>query len=99
MDLSAWEVMWNRSAFEQAPRPVNTNPFVSAIGTYDLSTQAYFITWASQIKGGGFNGVTGYGHLEGTVVPVPAAVWLLGSGLRMRRETEGTWHTEVPSIY
>ena len=81
MDLSAWEVMWNGSAFEQGPRPVNTGPFVPATGTYDLSTQAYSVTWASQINGGPFNGVTTYWHLEGTVVPVPGAAWLLGSGL------------------
>ena len=81
MDLSSWEVMWNGNAFEQGPRPLNTGAFVPAVGTYDLATSAYSLTWNSQIKGGPFNGVTGYWHLEGTVVPVPAAVWLLGSGL------------------
>ena len=81
MDLSAWEVMWNGSAFEQGPRPVNTGPFVPATGTYDLSTHAYSATWLSQINGGPFNGINGYWHIEGTVVPVPGAAWLLGSGL------------------
>ena len=81
VDLSAWEVMWNGSAFEQGPRPINTGPFVLATGTYDISTHAYALSWASQINGGPFNGVTGYWHLEGTMVPVPAAVWLLASGL------------------
>lgn len=81
VDLSAWEVMWNGSAFEQGPRPLNTGPFVAATGTYDLLTHAYSLSWASQINGGPFNGVTGYWHLEGTMVPVPAAIWLLASGL------------------
>lgn len=83
MDLSGWEVMWNGSAFEQGPRPSNLGGFVPAVGTYDLSTKAYSITWQSQIKGGPFNNINGYWHLSGTVstVPVPAAGWLLGSGL------------------
>lgn len=81
VELSSWEVMWNGSAFEQGPRPVNTGPFILATGTYDLVTHAYSLGWTSQISGGPFNGVTAYWYLEGTVVPVPAAVWLFGSGL------------------
>ncbi|HQU17351.1 MAG TPA: PEP-CTERM sorting domain-containing protein [Gammaproteobacteria bacterium] len=70
MTLDAWEVMWNGSAFEQGPRPSNSGPFVPAVGTYDLSSHAYAVTWASQIKNGPFNGVTGYWHLSGVVEPV-----------------------------
>ena len=83
VDLSSWEVMWNGSAFQQGPRPVNTGPFVPAVGTYNTATHAYSVTWASQISGGPFNGIITHWHLEGTVVPVPLAgsVWLLGSGL------------------
>ena len=81
VDLSSWEVMWNGSAFEQGPRPSNLGGFVPAVGTYDLATHAYSLTWLSQIKGGPFNGVNAYWHLDGTVVPLPASVWLLGSGL------------------
>jgi hypothetical protein len=81
VELSSWEVMWNGSAFEQGPRPIKSGSFVLATGTYDVVTHAYVLGWASQINGGPFNGVTGYWHLEGTVVPVPAAVWLFGSGL------------------
>ncbi len=85
-DLSAWEVMWNGSSFEQGPRPKNTGPFVLADGSYNLLTQGYVLDWTSQIKGGPFNGVPAKWHLEGIVknvpaVPVPAAIWLFGSGL------------------
>lgn len=81
-DLSSWEVFWNGSSFQQGPRPVNTGPFTMATGTLDTSTGRYELHWSSQIYQGPFNGVTGYWHIEGThVVPVPAAVWLFGSGL------------------
>lgn len=82
VDLSSWEVFWNGSSFQQGPRPVNTGPFTMATGTLDISTGHYELSWASQIYQGPFNGVTGYWHIEGThAVPVPAAVWLFGSGL------------------
>lgn len=82
-DLSALEVYWNGSVFQQGPRPSNSGPFTMAMGTIDLADNSYSLSWASQIKQGPFNGVTGFWHLEGTLraVPVPAAVWLLGSGL------------------
>lgn len=83
VDLSAWEVMWNGSAFEQGPRPDQFGPFVLALGTYDTVTGAYVLDWDSQINGGPFNSVVASWHLEGVVstIPVPAAVWLFGSGL------------------
>lgn len=46
-------------------------------GTFDISWQSAFLTAP-------FTGQIGYWHLTGTgvtAVPVPAAVWLLGSGL------------------
>lgn len=69
--LDAWEVMWNGTAFEQGPRPVSSGPFVPAVGTLDLATNTYSVTWASQIKGGPFNGISGYWHLSGTIEPTP----------------------------
>ena len=89
-DFSAWEVYWNGSVFEQGPRPDNTLPFELAAGTVDIVTGDYALDWSSQILGGPFNGVTGFWHIEGqftnvsavpSAVPVPAAVWLFGSGL------------------
>ncbi|VAW63841.1 hypothetical protein MNBD_GAMMA09-1122 [hydrothermal vent metagenome] len=92
-DFSAWEVYWNGSVFQQGPRPSNTGLFGLASGSYNLISKEYSLDWASQIKDGPFNNVTGYWHIEGTVVPVPAAVWLFASGLtglfafaRRRRE-------------
>ncbi len=80
-DFSSWEVFWNGSVFEQGPRPDNAGPFGLATGTYNLATNKYNLNWVSQIKGGPFGGVVAYWHIEGTVVPVPAAAWLFGSGL------------------
>jgi hypothetical protein len=94
--LDAWEVMWNGSAFEQGPRPVNSGPFVPAVGTFDLSNRAYSVTWASQIKNGPFNGVHAYWHLSGTIQPITTvpepptvalfAIGFLGLVQRLRRK-------------
>jgi len=89
VDLSAWEVYWNGSVFEQGPRPDNSQPFTLASGTVNTVSGDYVLDWSSQILGGPFNGVTAYWHLEGQLlnatsvppVPVPGAVWLFGSGL------------------
>lgn len=82
-DFSSWEVMWNGTSFEQGPRPDNTGPFTLATGTLDVATNLYTLYWASQIKGGSFNGVTGHWYLEGTLtpVPLPAPLLLFLSGL------------------
>ena len=77
VDMSSWEVMWNGTAFEQGG---------IATGTYNALTGEYVLDWSSLIEGGAFSGVTGFWHLEGVIsetspVPVPAAVWLFGSGL------------------
>lgn len=77
IDLSAWTANWNDNVFNQG----NAN----VTGTYDAGTGAYAVEWNSLIVGGPFDGNTGYWRLNGvatvSAVPVPAAVWLMGSGL------------------
>jgi hypothetical protein len=75
VDLSAWTAYWNGTNFNQG------SPSIS--GTWNSGTGVYNIGWASTVVGGPFNGQTGNWTLTGvaTPVPVPAAAWLLGSGL------------------
>jgi len=54
----------------------------------DTYGHAYSLNYAATVPSGGFSGTKYYAHLVGTVtaaapapVPLPAAVWLLGSGL------------------
>lgn len=80
MDMSSFFASWNGTSFNQGG---------PATGTYNAGTGAYDLKWSSLINGGTFNGKTGYWHLTGQAsvaaapapVPLPAAVWLLGSGL------------------
>lgn len=94
LQLESWEVMWNGSAFEQGPRPVNSGPFTVATGTFDQSSNSYSVLWVSQINGGPFNNVTARWYLEGTLIPVPepatysmmaAGLLMLGGAWRLKR--------------
>ncbi|MES1998423.1 MAG: VPLPA-CTERM sorting domain-containing protein [Pseudomonadota bacterium] len=79
MDMSSFFAWWNGTSFNQGSSTVT--------GTYTAATGVYDMSWTSLINGGSFNGNTGYWHLQGVAtsaaapVPLPAAVWLLGSGL------------------
>jgi len=81
MNMSSWFADWNGDNFNQGNAAVT--------GTYTASTGAYSMTWNSLISGGPFNGNTGTWTLTGVVnggsspapVPLPATVWLMGSGL------------------
>lgn len=82
LDLSNFAIIWNGGNVGQGPNPVNaTNPTV----TYDGTT--FTAEWSSLITGspgGAFDGKTGNWVMQGTVntaVPIPAAVWLFGSGV------------------
>ncbi|MGN6722485.1 MAG: hypothetical protein ACTHJM_07725 [Marmoricola sp.] len=69
--ISAWSAAWNNLYFNQgSPKPDGTRPGLTTpvSGTYDPTTHAFVLTWASQIVGGPFNGFTGYWHLQGTFV-------------------------------
>lgn len=82
LDLSAWTAGWNGNEFNQGGSTSGTMTISNLVdngnGTFDFLAE-----WSSLIVGGPFNGNTGYWDVQGTatVVPVPAAVWLMGSGL------------------
>jgi hypothetical protein len=70
--ITAWSAAWNNLYFNQgSPKPDGSRPGLTspATGSYDSSTHAFVLTWASQVVGGPFNGFTGYWHLAGTFVP------------------------------
>ena len=57
---------WNRQYFNQgAPKPGGSRPMVT--GAYNPRTHHFAIAWTSTIRGGPFNGFTGYWHLQGVV--------------------------------
>lgn len=79
VDLGGWYANWSGTNFLQGG---------TATGTYtaiDATTGSYSITWSSLITTPPFAGQTGNWTLTGTVthaaVPIPAALWLFGSGL------------------
>ncbi len=73
LDLSSWTAYWNGTSFNQGGM-INTT--VDGSGNFTA-------TWLAPVVGGAFNGQNGSWEITGTVsaVPVPAAVWLFGSGL------------------
>ena len=83
VDMSGWNVAWNGIA---------SIPLVQQSASIACSTAAcsdtstYTLDGAFHVNGAGFTTVAYTVHLEGSVaaasaVPVPAAVWLFGSGL------------------
>jgi hypothetical protein len=63
---------WNHLYFNQgSPKPGGKSPGLTqpVSGTYNATTHAFVLTWASSITGGPFNGFTGYWHLSGTFTP------------------------------
>lgn len=82
-NTSSFFANWNGTDFNQG------NAAASLVTTNCSATGCdYTLSWQSLIVGGAFNGNTGTWLLRGTVaaapvseVPLPAAVWLLGSGL------------------
>ena len=83
MDFSGWNVTWNGIASIPV---VATSPTTITCNTATCSdTSTYTLDGAFHVNGAGFTTVAYTVHLEGTVtasaIPVPAAVWLFGSGL------------------
>lgn len=82
LDLGSFYAQWSGTNFLQAP-----NGGGMATGTWTptgATTGNFDISWSSLITTPPFANQTGNWHIVGTAttaVPVPAAVWLLGSGL------------------
>jgi hypothetical protein len=76
-DISSLDLYWNGTSFNVGGMATGTVTNVSA-NAFDYSA-----TWTGMVSTGGFAGsvynlsLTG----SGSVVPVPAAIWLFGSGL------------------
>jgi len=84
LNLGGFYVNWNGANFLQGTDPTGANgTSMAATGAYDPVTGAFDVSWRSFFLTEPLAGQTGFWHLTGTavVVPVPAAVWLLGSGL------------------
>jgi hypothetical protein len=59
---------WNKQYFNQgAPKPDGSGS--PASGAYNPKTKHFVIKWTSKIRGGPFNGFSGFWHLEGTFSP------------------------------
>jgi hypothetical protein len=71
-EVAAVSAEWANNYFNQGtPKPDGTTPGLTqpVTGTYDATTGAYVLEWASTIVGGPFNHFTGYWHLAGTFQP------------------------------
>ena len=87
LDLSSWTAFWNGTFFNQGATTAG-DLTVDTLTDNGDGTYGYTIIWTKLISGGPpFGGQTGHWWASGTastattVIPVPAAVWLFGSGL------------------
>ena len=81
LDMGSFYANWNGTNFNQGTTAAMTVDVLSCDpGNLNCGFDA---SWTSTIVGGAFDGQTGSWNFSGTVsaVPVPAAAWLMGSGL------------------
>ena len=71
-DMAGFTAFWNGTEFNQGADPA---------ATVDNGDGTLTLSWSSLIVGGPFDGFTGSWTMDIQEVPVPAAVWLFGSGL------------------
>jgi hypothetical protein len=82
VNLNGFFANWSTVDFNQGNNPVTLTTSNCSAGVCD-----WVASWTSLIVGGTFDGNTGCWYVTGTVegtasaVPVPAAAWLMGSGL------------------
>jgi len=79
LDMTGWTVHWNGGTIDMGQ---GADAIITCGNTCE-NGDTYTLDYSAVVPSGGFAGVAYSVHLEGTVsaVPVPAAVWLLGSGL------------------
>lgn len=85
LNLSGWGGYWNATV-KQYPLFPDAGTLVTAVQQIDATHFYYTADWSHIItaaEDADFAGQRADWHIEGiaTVVPIPAAVWLLGSGL------------------
>ncbi len=79
LDMTGWNVHWNGGDIDMGTGAAA----VVTCGVDCGNGDTYSLDYTAIVPSGGFTGVAYQLHTEGTVsaVPVPAAVWLFGSGL------------------
>lgn len=82
LDLRAWTWAWNGGQYHQGGS-TDGNMTISNLTDLGGGQYAFRADWSALFEGGPINNTTGNWYIEGTasVVPLPAAVWLMGSGL------------------
>jgi len=85
VDLSALIFNWQTNNYPQITfDPINHLPITHVTGTASGGASGTFTaSWNTIFLGGNLNGQTGTYNVSGTyaTIPVPAAAWLMGSGL------------------